>query len=60
MSFSPRKPRIARSSSDAPLSPERITWSKASSALSFQCQVSSKAVICASAPSPVLDLNSTL
>jgi hypothetical protein len=52
MSFSPRKPRMARSISAAAPLPERRTSAKALSALSFQCQVSSKASICAALPEP--------
>lgn len=60
MSLSPRKARIARCSSKASELPERITSSKASSALSFQCQVSSKASICASLSAPSGALNRML
>jgi hypothetical protein len=60
MSFSPRNRRIARSSSKAELLPLFITSSKAASALSFQCQVSSNASICASESCPSGPLNSTL
>ena len=60
MSLSPRKLRIARSIVLAAALPPRITSPNAASALSFQCQVSSNASICAALSLPVGPLNSTL
>lgn len=55
-----RNDRTARSIFAASELPEEITSSKARSAASFQCQVSSNASICVWLPSPVHALNSTL
>ena len=60
MSFSPKNARNDRSISATRVLPLVITKSKAASAWSFQCQVSSNASICAWECSPVGDLNSTL
>ncbi len=60
MSLSPRKLRMARSMVAALALPDRITSAKADSALSFQCQVSSNASICAVLSVPCGPLNSTL
>jgi hypothetical protein len=60
MSLSPRKPRMARSISDALVFPERMTSANASSALAVQCHASSNASICAWLSVPSGPLNSTL
>ncbi len=60
MSFSPSAVRIAFSMIAASEWPLVSTSSKARSAVSFQCQVSSKASICACDCSPLGALNSTL
>jgi hypothetical protein len=60
MSLSPRKLRIARSIVAAAALPDRMTSPNASSALSFQCHVSSNASICAALSVPDGPLNSTL
>jgi hypothetical protein len=60
MSFSPSAERIARSMIEASECGPVTTSSKARSALSFQCQVSSNASICACDPSPDGALNRTL
>jgi len=59
MSLSPRNDRIALSIVAAALA-ERTTAPKASSAESFQCQVSSKASICAADARPCGPLKRTL
>jgi hypothetical protein len=60
MSFSLRNDRMARSISAASVWPLCMTSSKACSALSFQCQVSSNASIYAFDCSPVGERNRTL
>ena len=59
-SFSFKNDRMARSISAASVLPLVITPSKARSAASFQCHVSSNASICAFDPSPVGAWNRTL
>jgi hypothetical protein len=60
MSLSRRNERNARSISAACALPDCITSSKARSAASFQCQVSSNASICAGLGSPEGARNRTL
>ena len=60
MSLSPRNLRIDDSMMLAAALPDRNTSPNAASALSFQCQVSSNASICAALSLPVGPLNNTL